>query len=225
MNVVIENSWKAQLLEEFSSDWFAQLATFVRSRYGSNATVYPAPKNIFRAFDAAPFNAVKVVILGQDPYHGPSQAMGLSFSVPSNVANPPSLVNIFKELEQDLGDKSKAESDYSGNLQSWADQGVLLLNASLTVERGKAGSHAGKGWEKLTDAAIQKLSQERSGIVFMLWGNFARSKKQHIDASKHLILEAPHPSPLSVHRGFFGCKHFSACNAYLESHGQSPITW
>lgn len=225
MNVKIDSSWKEVLNKEFCSAWFDELASFVRDEYASERTIYPLAKNIFKAFDTTPFEQVKVVILGQDPYHGPNQAQGLSFSVPSNVPNPPSLVNIFKELASDFGSKAEAEAKYNGDLTNWANQGVLLLNTSLTVEANRAASHSGKGWERLTDAAIKALSERRESIVFMLWGSHARSKKSLIDYSKHLILEAPHPSPLSAYRGFFGCRHFSKANQYLREHTIKQINW
>ncbi len=222
MNVKIEKSWEKALKNEFKSQWFKELADFVREQYTKGIPVYPPPKNIFRAFELTPFSKVRVVILGQDPYHGPGQAMGLSFSVSKDIPNPPSLKNIFKEIESDLGHKALAQTKEKGDLTFWAEQGVLLLNASLTVEKAKAGSHSEKGWQKLTDAVIKKLSDEREGVVFLLWGNFARKKKILIDTNRHYILEAPHPSPLSAHAGFFGSKHFSKCNVLLK---QNPIAW
>jgi uracil-DNA glycosylase len=220
MEVAIEPSWKEALKEEFEEPYFQELAAFVKAEYAAE-TVYPHPKNIFSAFTLTPFDQVKVVILGQDPYHGPSQAHGLSFSVTEGVRNPPSLRNIFKEIESDLG----VQPDESGNLERWAKQGALLLNATLTVRAGAAGSHQGKGWERFTDAVIRKLSDEREHIVFMLWGNYARSKKALIDSTKHCIIESAHPSPLSAHNGFFGSKPFSKANAYLKTHGIEPIDW
>ncbi len=225
LDIKIEKSWKKQLDLEFSSSWFVELAAFIKTQQDSGKNIYPDTKHIFKAFDATPFNQVKVVVLGQDPYHGPGQAAGLCFSVPAQVKNPPSLVNIFKEIESETGQASVAKVTYDGDLTCWAEQGVLLLNSSLTVEHGKAGSHAGKGWDKLTDAAISKLSDNRDDLVFMLWGNFARGKKILIDSEKHMILEAPHPSPLSAHRGFFGCNHFISCNEYLEQHHIPQIIW
>lgn len=219
MDVKLEPSWKEALKEEFSAPYFKELTSFVRAEYGTG-TVYPHPKNIFRAFELTPFDAVKVVILGQDPYHGPKQAHGLSFSVVEGVRNPPSLQNIFKELREDMGAVPE-----SGDLTRWAEQGVLLLNATLTVRAGQANSHQGKGWERFTDAVIRKLSDEREGLVFILWGNYARSKKSLIDFAKHEIIESPHPSPLSAYAGFFGSKPFSKANAYLESRGSTPIVW
>ena len=219
MDVKLEPSWKEALKEEFSAPYFKELTSFVRAEYGTG-TVYPHPKNIFRAFELTPFDAVKVVILGQDPYHGPKQAHGLSFSVVEGVRNPPSLQNIFKELREDMGAVPE-----SGDLTRWAEQGVLLLNATLTVRAGQANSHQGKGWERFTDAVIRKLSDEREGLVFILWGNYARSKKSLIDFAKHEIIESPHPSPLSAYAGFFGSKPFTRTNAYLESRGSTPIAW
>lgn len=220
MNVNIHESWKNVLKEYFESPSFAQLAAFVKKEYLST-TVYPAPKNVFRAFDHCPFEEVRVVILGQDPYHGPRQANGLCFAVEDGVALPPSLQNIFKEIESDLG----AAPNRSGDLTRWADQGVLLLNATLTVRAGAAGSHQGRGWEELTDAAVQALSEKREHLVFILWGNYAKAKGAHIDRTKHLVLESAHPSPFSANYGFFGCKHFSKANEYLSKHGRKPIDW
>ena len=197
------------------------LVSFVKKEY-LEGKVYPAPKNIFRAFDLCPFESVKVVILGQDPYHGERQANGLAFAVDEREAVPPSLKNIFKEIASDLG-KTLVHTD--GDLSRWAKQGVLLLNATLTVRAHSAGSHQEKGWEQFTDAVIRALSKERTGIVFMLWGNYAKQKGTHIDRSKHLVLEAPHPSPFSAASGFFGCKHFSRANDYLLVHNVSPIDW
>lgn len=220
MDVRLEASWKEQLKEEFDKPYFKQLAEFVRAEYAGK-TVYPSPACIFRALDLVPFDKVRVVILGQDPYHGPGQAHGLCFSVPEGVPMPPSLRNIFQEIHDDLA----LPIPKSGNLKHWADQGVLLLNATLTVVAGQAGSHQKKGWEEFTDAVIRKLSEGRDGIVFMLWGAYAQKKGEHIDRAKHLVLTAPHPSPLSAHNGFFGCRHFSKTNAYLLSKGEKPIEW
>ena len=220
MDVKIEASWKEQLADEFSQPYFKTLTDFVRTEY-QTATVYPAPANIFNAFTHTPFETVRVVLLGQDPYHGPGQAHGLCFSVPEGVRQPPSLQNIFKEIKSDVGTAIPA----SGNLERWADQGVFLLNATLTVRASQAGSHQNKGWETFTDAVIKKLSDEKQHLVFLLWGNYARQKAALIDRSKHLILEAPHPSPFSAHSGFFGCKHFSQTNTYLVEHGFPPIQW
>jgi uracil-DNA glycosylase len=216
----IEASWKQALGEEFSAEYFSTLSDFVKEEY-QRMVVYPPPKAIFNAFDLCPFNAVKVVILGQDPYHGKGQAMGLSFSVPEGVRVPPSLQNIYKELRDDLGVPIRE----TGDLTHWAEQGVLLLNATLTVRAGQPGSHQKKGWEHFTDATIKKLSEEHEHLVFMLWGNYARAKKEFIDSKKHLVLEAPHPSPYSAHSGFFGCKHFSTANAYLVEHARGSVSW
>ncbi|HVV15487.1 MAG TPA: uracil-DNA glycosylase [Candidatus Paceibacterota bacterium] len=221
MDVKIEASWKKHLEAEFGKPYFEELTAFVKKEYVSG-TIYPPPKNIFRAFELTPFNEVKVVILGQDPYHGAKQANGLSFAVEEGVRPPPSLQNIFKEIESDLG---KPLVHTSGDLSRWAKQGVLLLNATLTVRGGLAGSHQGKGWEQFTDAAIQALSSEREHLVFILWGNYARQKGTSIERSKHLVIESAHPSPFSAANGFFGSKPFSKANAYLQEHGEKPIDW
>ncbi len=197
------------------------LRQFLLERKRSGAVIYPPGDRIFNALNSTPFDAVKVVILGQDPYHGPGQAHGLCFSVQEGVVIPPSLVNIYKELSADLG----VEAPARGNLQNWAEQGVLLLNAVLTVERGQAGAHQGKGWERFTDRVVGELNESRDGIVFMLWGSYAMKKGSVIDRDRHLVLTAPHPSPLSAHRGFFGCRHFSRANDWLEQHGLEPIVW
>ncbi|MBO5963511.1 MAG: uracil-DNA glycosylase [Bacteroidales bacterium] len=220
MNVTIEESWKRVLSGEFEKEYFKTLRDFIHSEY-RNKTIYPPAKQIFNAFDSCPFESVKVVILGQDPYHEPSQAHGLSFSVLPPCPPPPSLVNIYKEIRSDVGDLVSA----NGDLTDWSRQGVLLLNATLTVEAHKAGSHQNKGWETFTDSAIKALAENREHLVFMLWGSYAQRKGAFIDRSRHLVLQAPHPSPLSAYRGFFGCKHFSAANAYLISQGLSPIVW
>lgn len=220
MNVKIEASWEKVLQDEFTQAYFKELTEKVREAYLAGP-VYPPPKQVFNAFALCPFDQVKVVILGQDPYHGPGQAHGLSFSVPDGMQTPPSLQNIYKEIKADLG----TDVPPSGNLERWAKQGALLLNASLTVLPGQAGSHQGLGWEKFTDAVIKTISDNKEHVVFMLWGNYARSKAELIDWDKHLILEAPHPSPLSAHRGFFGSKHFSQANTYLTEHGLEPIQW
>ena len=220
MDVRIEPSWKEQLQEEFEKDYFVKLTDFVRQEY-SNKTVFPPAKLIFNAFEHTPFSRVKVVILGQDPYHNIGQAHGLSFSVNDGIQQPPSLVNIFKEISDDLQIPVPA----SGNLTRWADQGVLLLNATLTVAAHQAGSHQNKGWEEFTDAAIKTLADKREHLVFLLWGSYAQKKRVFINPVKHLILIAPHPSPLSSYRGFFGCKHFSKANAYLAKNGMQPIEW
>ncbi len=222
MDVRIEQSWKEHLKGEFEKAYFENLTTFIREEY-QKGLVYPLPKNIFRAFALCAFDDVQVVILGQDPYHGAGQANGLCFSVGEGVGHPPSLQNIFKEIRADTGRASACERD--GDLSRWAQQGVLLLNATLTVRAGEAGSHQGRGWEEFTDAVIQKLSDEREGIVFILWGNYAKKKGANIDWEKHLILEAAHPSPLSAHNGFFGCKHFSQTNEYLKKRDEKEIEW
>jgi len=221
MDVKIDPSWKEHLKDEFNEPYFKELTDFVKDEYKSK-TVYPAPKNIFRAFELCPFEKVKVVILGQDPYHGPRQANGLSFAVEKEMQLPPSLLNIFKEIESEFG-KPLVHQD--GDLSRWAVQGVLLLNATLTVRAHMANSHQGKGWEKFTDAVIRVLSDDREHLVFMLWGNYAKKKGSHIDFEKHLILESAHPSPLSVHNGFFGNGHFKKANDYLVEHGETPIDW
>lgn len=220
MNVTIEESWKRVLGSEFEKEYFKTLRDFIHSEY-RNKTIYPPAKQIFNAFDSCPFESVKVVILGQDPYHEPSQAHGLSFSVLPPCPPPPSLVNIYKEIRSDVGDLVSA----NGDLTAWSKQGVLLLNATLTVEAHKAGSHQNKGWETFTDSAIKALAENREHLVFMLWGSYAQRKGAFIDRSRHLVLQAPHPSPLSAYRGFFGCRHFSSANAYLISQGLSPIVW
>ena len=219
MEVRIEESWKQCLQVEFEQPWWASLAAFVKEEYAAGPC-FPPGKDIFRAFDLAPFEQVKVVILGQDPYHTPGAAMGLCFSIPDGTRPQPSLRNIIKELASDVG-VQRTHTD----LSDWAQQGVFLLNSVLTVRSGEAGSHANKGWEKLTDSAIRHLAQEREGIVFILWGSYAIAKRALIDEGKHKVLTSPHPSPLSAHRGFFGSKPFSQANAYLQENGQQPITW
>lgn len=220
MSVEIEQSWKEKLADEFEKEYFKELTNFVKEEY-KDGPVYPHPKNVFRAFELTPFDEVKVVILGQDPYHGPKQAIGLSFAVEEGVALPPSLRNIYKELESDFG-KPVSES---GDLSRWARQGVLLLNATLTVRARSANSHQGRGWEQFTDAVIRKLSEEREHLVFILWGNYARSKGSLIDRSKHLVIESTHPSPFSAYNGFFGSKPFSKANEYLREHGVREVEW
>ncbi len=220
-DVTIEPEWKEALKDFFETDTFTKLSEFVKKEYLSKK-VFPPPKDIFKAFSLTPFSKVNVVILGQDPYHGEGQAEGLSFSVPAGVPLPPSLQNIYKEIESDLGIKKDFTN---GNLEHWATQGVLLLNAVLTVVANSPASHGKKGWEEFTDMVIQTLSEKHDNLVFMLWGNFARSKKSLIDTKKHLVLESTHPSPFSVHNGFFGCKHFSKCNEYLQSHDKKEIRW
>lgn len=217
----IEASWLEPLRPQFEAPYFAELKNFLvaeRAQY----TCYPKGADIFAAFDHTPFEKVKVVILGQDPYHEPGQAHGLSFSVPNGIKTPPSLVNIIKEINSDLGLNLDTEH---GDLSGWAEQGVLLLNATLTVRAHQAGSHQHRGWEQFTDAAIEAISAQRNGVVFMLWGSYAISKSKLIDRTRHLVLTTVHPSPLSAYRGFFGCRHFSQCNAYLLQQGLSPIDW
>jgi uracil-DNA glycosylase len=221
MEVKIDPSWQRVLKDEFEKLNFNELTEFVKKEY-ANEVVYPPPKFIFRAFDLCPFDKVKVVILGQDPYHGPRQANGLCFAVNEGVALPPSLQNIFKEIESDL---AQPVIHKTGDLERWATQGVLLLNATLTVKARMAGSHQGHGWEQFTDAAIAVLSQEREHLVFILWGNYAKAKGAHIDRSKHLVIESPHPSPFSANNGFFGSKPFSRANTYLLEHSETPIDW
>lgn len=220
MEVKIEKSWQEVLQDEFDKPYFGLLTDFVRREYQSK-TIYPPAKLIFNAFDLTPINSVKVVIIGQDPYHGEHQAHGLCFSVNDNVAFPPSLVNIFKELERDLS----LPFPKSGNLERWAKQGVFLLNATLTVEAGKAGSHQNKGWEEFTDRVIKELSERCDHLVFMLWGSYAQKKGAVIDSKKHLVLKSVHPSPLSAYRGFIGCGHFGLVNGYLKRVGKDPIQW
>lgn len=220
MNVQIEESWKKELAGEFDKEYFVKLTDFVRQEYATT-TIYPPGRLIFNAFNLCPFNKTKVVILGQDPYHAPGQAHGLCFSVNDGIPYPPSLQNIFKEIQSDLGILPPA----TGNLTRWAEQGVLLLNATLTVRAHVAGSHQRKGWEEFTDAAIQRLATKRNHIVFILWGAYAQKKGAFIDRSRHLVLSSAHPSPLSAYHGFFGNKHFSRANEYLMQHGIAPIHW
>lgn len=220
-SVKLEPSWRSRLEHEFAAPHMRSLREFLLTEFKNKKTIYPKASEYFNALNLTPFDKVKVVILGQDPYHGPGQAHGLCFSVRPEVAPPPSLENIFKELESDL----KIKRPDHGYLKSWAEQGVLLLNATLSVRAGQAGSHQNKGWESFTDKCIHLLAQEREGLVFMLWGSFAQKKGAGIDKKKHLVLEAPHPSPLSAYRGFLGCKHFSKANEYLKKHGQTPIDW
>ena len=220
MDVIIENSWKDKLQDEFEKSYFKTLTNFIRNEYKTQK-IFPPANLIFNAFDKCPFDEVKVVIIGQDPYHNIGQANGLSFSVNEGIKIPPSLLNIYKEIESDLG-KTISKS---GNLEHWSKQGVLLLNATLTVRAHTPASHQGKGWEQFTDAVIDTLSKECAGLVFLLWGNYAQQKGKNIDANKHLVLKSPHPSPLSAHRGFFGNKHFSTANDYLIKHNKKPINW
>lgn len=221
MQVKIEESWKEVLAEEFKKPYFKDIVEHLKTEKEQGKIIYPAGPNIFHAFNATPFDKVKVVILGQDPYHGPKQAHGLSFSVQKGVPLPPSLVNIFKELQEDTG----MPMPQHGNLEHWAQQGVLLLNASLTVRAGEPMSHAKLGWHYLTNTVIQKVSDEKEGVVFLLWGKFAQEKKVLINEKKHLVLTSAHPSPLSAHNGFFGNRHFSKTNAYLAKKGKDPIDW
>lgn len=221
MDVAIEASWKHELSAEFGKEYFEKIVSFLKEEKSAGKIIYPPGKQIFNAFNFTPFNKVKVVILGQDPYHNPGQAHGLSFSVPDQVPPPPSLINIFKELQSDL-DIPPART---GNLEKWAHQGVLLLNASLTVEANKPMSHSHIGWHIFTDSVIKHLSEKRENLVFILWGKFAQGKQAFIDPNKHLILKAAHPSPLSAHNGFWGCKHFSKTNHYLQQNGIKPIDW
>ena len=220
MEVNIESSWKNHLKSEFEKPYFKELVEFVKQEY-QNGTIYPSGSNIFKAFELCPFDKTRVVIVGQDPYHQPNQAMGLSFSVPKSEQLPPSLQNIYKEIESDLG----IVPIKSGDLTRWASQGVLLLNATLTVKQNSAGSHQKKGWEEFTDAVIHILNEKSEKIVFMLWGKYAQKKGEFIDREKHYVLEAAHPSPFAAYSGFFGCKHFSKCNKYLILNESEEIDW
>lgn len=220
MEINIEDSWKSQLADEFAKEYFLQLIQFVKSEYKSHI-IFPPGKQIFNAFDNCPFEKTKVVIIGQDPYHGPAQAHGLCFSVADGIPKPPSLLNIFKELKLDIG----KEIPINGNLINWAQQGVLMLNATLTVRANEAGSHQNKGWEIFTDAVIKKLSDHKENLVFILWGAYAQKKANYINRKKHFVVESAHPSPLSASRGFFGQNHFSKTNAFLEKNGKKPIVW
>jgi len=221
MDVKIEASWKEILQDEFKKPYFEQIVHHLKTERTQGKIIYPAGPNIFNAFNTTPFDKIKIVLLGQDPYHGPGQAHGLCFSVQNGVAPPPSLVNIFKELQDDIGVKIPVH----GNLTKWAEQGVFLLNASLTVRAGEPMSHAKIGWATFTDTVIKKISEEKEHVVFMLWGKFAQEKRVLIDESKHFILRSVHPSPLSASGGFFGCKHFSKANSYLMSKGIDPVDW
>jgi len=221
MDIKIEESWKEALQDEFAQDYFKQIVTHLKTERATGATIYPAGSLIFNAFEKTPFDKVTVVILGQDPYHGKGQAMGLSFSVPDGVKPPPSLKNIFKELHADIG----MPYPTTGNLTPWAVQGVLLLNAGLTVREAEPNAHQKIGWHMFTDAVIKKLSEEKKGIVFLLWGAFAHAKQELIDQTKHYVLKAAHPSPFSADKGFFGCKHFSKTNELLIKQGKQPIDW
>lgn len=221
MNVTIEGSWKTRLQDQFDQPYFEQIVRFLKSEKNAGKTIYPPGPLIFNAFDQTPFDQVKVLLLGQDPYHGPGQAHGLCFSVQDGIKPPPSLMNIYKELHDDTG----KDIPSSGNLVHWAQQGVLMLNASLTVEANKPMSHSRIGWEQFTDAVIQRVSDQKEGIVFLLWGRFAQEKQRLIDASRHHILTAAHPSPFSAHNGFFGCRHFSKTNTFLRRQGSTEIAW
>ena len=221
MDVKIEQSWKDVLESEFSKEYFTRLTQFVKEEYNGDTPIYPPARLIFNAFNHCPFDKVKVVILGQDPYHGAGQANGLCFSVNKGIPFPPSLLNIFKEIQSDLGTPIPQD----GDLTRWSDQGVLLLNATLTVRASQAGSHQRQGWEEFTDAAIRELASRRNGIVFILWGSYAQKKGAFIDRSRHLVLTSPHPSPLSAYQGFFGNHHFSTANSYLKKQGLSEINW
>ncbi len=220
-NIQLESGWLAELSAEFDQPYMVELKSFLKAQKQAGKVIYPPAAQMFNAFNSTPFDQVKVVILGQDPYHGPGQAHGLSFSVPEGLRIPPSLQNIFKEIERDLG----IPRPNHGNLTQWAEQGVLLLNATLSVEQASAGSHQKRGWELFTDRAIEALNRDREGIVFMLWGSYAQKKGRLIDTDKHLVLKSVHPSPLSAHRGFLGCGHFSQANKYLQANGQQPIDW
>lgn len=219
-NFNLEKSWLEVLKDEFEKDYFNDLFRFINDQYGSKI-IFPKRENLFRAFDLTPFNKVKVVIIGQDPYHGENQANGLAFSVNDGIKLPPSLKNIYKEILSDIG----GEMPENGDLSIWAEQGVLLINSVLTVESGKAGSHQKKGWEKFTDRVIEELSERKEGLVFLLWGNYAKNKGEFINRDKHLVLETTHPSPFSAYNGFLGCRHFSQVNSYLQKNGQNTIEW
>jgi len=221
MNVKIEESWKEVLKDEFTKDYFLQIVTFIKTEKAAGKIIYPPGALMFNAFEKTPFNKVKVVLLGQDPYHNPGQAHGLSFSVPEGIQKPPSLINIFKELQNDLGIAPSA----AGTLEKWAMQGVLLLNVTLTVRKNEPGSHSKIGWIEFTDAVIKKISEEKKGVVFLLWGKFAQDKQPLIDETKHHVLKAAHPSPFSADKGFFGCRHFSKTNEFLMQEGLQPIDW
>ena len=221
MDVKIEQSWKDALSAEFEKDYFKKLTDFVRGEYLSGKTIYPEPKNIFNAFNLCPLNDVRVVIIGQDPYHEPGQAHGLCFSVENGIDLPPSLINIYKEIESDIGHKSIT----NGDLTEWAKQGVLLLNSTLTVQAHNAASHSGHGWETFTDAVIRAVAENKKHVVYMLWGSFAQKKAEYVNKNENLVLTSAHPSPLSAYRGFFGNHHFSRANEYLIQNGYKPIDW
>ncbi|MBS1745458.1 MAG: uracil-DNA glycosylase [Bacteroidetes bacterium] len=221
MEVKIEESWKQQIQSEFNKDYFENITEFIKTEKSQGKIIYPPGSLIFNAFEKTPFNRIKVLLLGQDPYHGKDQAMGLSFSVPKGVRPPPSLINIFKELHNDVG----IPIPQTGDLTLWAEQGVMLLNAALTVREGEPNAHAQIGWHQFTDAVIKKLSDKKNGVVFLLWGSFAQKKQELIDQNRHFILKAAHPSPYSADKGFFGCRHFSKTNQYLIQQKQDPIDW
>jgi uracil-DNA glycosylase len=229
--VRLEPSWKQALAAEFDAPYMTELRDFLAAEKAKGQVIYPPGSEIFAALDTTPLDSVRVVILGQDPYHGPDQAHGLCFSVRPGVEIPPSLVNIFREIREDMqdpdvpGGRPDGRIGEDGHLNGWAEQGVLLLNSVLTVERGRAGAHRGRGWEQFTDRVIEIINDQRENVVFMLWGSYARQKGERVDRSRHCVLTAPHPSPLSAHRGFFGCRHFSRANRYLVEHGQPPIDW
>lgn len=223
--VRLESSWKEALGDEFDKSYMVTLREFLLREKRAGKVIYPEGKRIFAALDLTPLPDVKVVIIGQDPYHGTDQAHGLCFSVQPGVPQPPSLINIFQEINDELGSASHALGAERGCLEPWAEQGVLLLNAVLTVERGRAGSHQGRGWETFTDRIVEILNAQRSGLVFLLWGSYAQKKCAYLDRQRHCVLTAPHPSPLSAHRGFFGCGHFARANGYLQERGQQPIDW
>jgi uracil-DNA glycosylase len=222
-SIQLEAGWKKHLLGEFTKPYMMELKSFLKAEYNKKKVIHPKGTEYFNAFNFTPFEKVKVVILGQDPYHGDNQAHGLCFSVPKTTGIPPSLVNIYKEIQSDLSLEKKFFGH--GNLTCWAEQGVLLLNSVLTVEHGKAAAHQGKGWEQFTDFAIREISEHRKNVVFMLWGSYAHKKGEVINATNHLVLRSPHPSPLSAHRGFLGCRHFSKANEYLKKHGIKPVDW
>ena len=224
-NLRLEASWRERLEDEFAEPYMQELRAFLAQEKGRRKVIYPKGAEMFAALDLCPFDDVKVVVIGQDPYHGPGQAHGLCFSVRSGVPQPPSLINIFQEIESDLGEGARAMPRDRGCLTPWAEQGVLLLNAVLTVERSRAGSHQGRGWERFTDRIVSLLNEERESLVFLLWGAYAQKKGAIVDPGRHCVLAAPHPSPLSAHRGFFGCRHFSQANEYLASRGVSPVDW
>jgi uracil-DNA glycosylase len=221
----LEDSWRAVLRDEFTKPYMNELRRFLQAEKRSRKVVYPRGDRIFAALDLTPVAQVKIVIIGQDPYHGPNQAHGLCFSVQPGVPQPPSLINIFKEINAELGDTDKRLDEVRGCLEPWAQQGVLLLNAVLTVASGRAGAHQGRGWETFTDRIVAVLNEQREHLVFLLWGSYAQKKGQIVDRRRHCVLSAPHPSPLSAHRGFFGCGHFAEANSYLAAHGQKPIDW